>query len=47
MLSCNHDNLVQEKLAPLQAFLGLDAAELKKIVLLTAYMCWAAATTTW
>jgi hypothetical protein len=29
----NHDNLVKEKLAPLQPLLGLNAAELKKIVL--------------
>jgi hypothetical protein len=33
VLSYNHDNLVHEKLAPLQAFLDLNAAELKKIVL--------------
>ena len=33
MLGCSHDNLVKEKLEPLQALLGLNAAELKKIVL--------------
>jgi hypothetical protein len=31
--SFNHDNLVKEKLEPLQALLNLDAAELKEIVL--------------
>ncbi len=34
VLTLDHNNLVHEKLAPLQAFLDLNAAELKKIVLL-------------
>jgi hypothetical protein len=35
VLCYDHNNLVHEKLEPLQAFLDLNAAELKKIVLLT------------
>ena len=32
VLSCTHDNLVNEKLEPLQRHLDLTDAELKKIV---------------
>ena len=35
VLSYDHSNLVHEKLAPLEAFLDLNAAELKQIVLRT------------
>jgi mTERF domain-containing protein len=34
VLCLGHNNLVHEKLVPLQAFLGLNAAELKKVVIL-------------
>jgi mTERF domain-containing protein len=40
-LGYNHNNLVHEKLEPLQALLDLDAADLKKIVLGQPAQCYA------